>query len=131
MTATTVVWARVKGHPWWPATLDLDAQRSLPPPRVAVVFLEMGGHADTVYKSAYGWDVGPDFLFTKPNDGTTVLNYVATWSDVIGEAAVELVSTFTNATEACRALVREAVVCWQEEEGDVYRDDITAIVVFM
>ena len=47
------------------------------------------------------------------------------------QAAVELVSTFTNATEACRALVREAVVCWQEEEGDVYRDDITAIVVFM
>ena len=42
-------------------------------------FLELGGHADTVYKSAYGWDVGPDYLFTKPNDGTTVLNYVATW----------------------------------------------------
>jgi len=44
-----------------------------------------------VYKSAYGWDVGPDWLFTKPNDGTTVLNYVATWTDIIGEAAPELV----------------------------------------
>eukprot|EP00966_Prymnesium_polylepis_P140985 3255562-Prymnesium_polylepis.2 len=47
-------------------------------------FLEQGGHADTVYKEDYGWDVGPDWLFTKPNDGTTVLNYVATWTDVIG-----------------------------------------------
>jgi len=49
-------------------------------------FLELGGHADTVYKSAYGWDVGPDVAFTKPADGTTVLNYVATWSDIIGES---------------------------------------------
>ena len=55
-------------------------------------FLEQGGYADTVYKSAYGWDVGPDWLFTKPNDGTTVLNYVATWTDVIGERAAELVA---------------------------------------
>ena len=55
-------------------------------------FLEQGGYADTVYKSAYGWDVGVDWLFTKPNDGTTVLNYVATWTDVIGEKAAELVS---------------------------------------
>ena len=29
-------------------------------------FLELGGHADTVYKEDYGWDVGPDWLFTKP-----------------------------------------------------------------
>jgi len=55
-------------------------------------FLEQGGHADTVYKEDYGWDVGPDWLFTKPNDGTTVLNYVATWTDVIGEKAPELVA---------------------------------------
>ena len=34
-------------------------------------FLSLGGHADTVYKSDYGWDVGPDWTFTKPNDGTT------------------------------------------------------------
>ena len=54
-------------------------------------FLQQGGHADTVYKSAYGWDVGPDWLFTKPNDGTTVLNYVATWTDVIGPPAAQLV----------------------------------------
>jgi len=53
-------------------------------------FLSLGGHADTVYKSDYGWDVGPDWTFTKPNDGTTVLNYVATWSDVIGETAPQL-----------------------------------------
>jgi len=54
-------------------------------------FLEQGGYADTVYKSAYGWDVGPDYRHTKPNDGTNMLNYVATWSDVIGEAAPQLV----------------------------------------
>jgi len=47
-------------------------------------FLDQGGHADTVYKGAYGWDVGPDWGFTKPTDGITVLNYVATWTDVIG-----------------------------------------------
>lgn len=60
-------------------------------------FLDLGGHADTVYKADYGWDVGPDYLFTKPNDGTTVLNYVATWSDVIGEASVELVRLLLQA----------------------------------
>jgi len=59
--------------------------------------LELGGHADTVYKSAYGWDVGPDWLFTKPSDGTTVLNYVATWTDVIGPPAAELVRMLLQA----------------------------------
>lgn len=29
-------------------------------------------------------------LFTKPTDGITVLNYVATWTDVIGEPSAEL-----------------------------------------
>ena len=53
-------------------------------------FLELGGHADTVYKNDYGWDVGPDWLFTKPSDGITVLNYVSTWTDIIGEPAVEI-----------------------------------------
>ena len=53
-------------------------------------FLELGGHADTVYKSAYGWEVGADWLFTKPNDGATVLNYVSTWTDIIGDAAVDI-----------------------------------------
>ena len=55
-------------------------------------FLRHGGHVDTVYKSAYGWDVGPDWLFTRPSEGMTPLNYVATWTDVIGPAAVDLVS---------------------------------------
>lgn len=55
-------------------------------------FLKHGGHVDTVYKSAYGWDVGPEWLFTKPNEGATPLNYVATWTDVIGAPAAELVA---------------------------------------
>jgi len=55
-------------------------------------YLEMGGYADKVYKPAYGWDefVGADWTHTKPNDGVSFLNYVATWSDVIGEPAVEM-----------------------------------------
>jgi len=60
-------------------------------------FLASGGYADTVYKSAYGWDVGPDWTFTKPNDGTTVLNYVATWSDVIGETAPHIAQLLLQA----------------------------------
>lgn len=60
-------------------------------------FLELGGHADTVYKHAYGWDVGPDWLFTKPSDGITVLNYVATWTDIIGDNAVEIARLLLNA----------------------------------
>ena len=48
-------------------------------------FLEAGGHADTVYKDDYGWEVGPDWLFTKPSNGMTLLNYVATWSAVIDQ----------------------------------------------
>ena len=47
-------------------------------------FLRHGGHVDTVYKSAYGWDVGADYAHTRPSDGATPLNYVATWTDVIG-----------------------------------------------
>ena len=47
-------------------------------------FLVHGGHVDTVYKSAYGWDVGADYAHARPNDGATPLNYVATWTDVIG-----------------------------------------------
>ena len=59
--------------------------------------LTQGGYADTVYKNAYLWDVGPDWQFTRPADGTTVLNYVATWTDVI-EPAADLVKVFYFST---------------------------------
>ena len=42
---------------------------------------------DTVYKEDYGWDVNPDYLFTKPHNNVTLLNYVATWTDLIGDDA--------------------------------------------
>jgi len=47
-------------------------------------FLETGGWPDIVYKSAYGWEVGASYADTKPEDGHTLLNYVATWTDIIG-----------------------------------------------
>mmetsp|Transcript_36062 Transcript_36062/g.84222 ORF Transcript_36062/g.84222 Transcript_36062/m.84222 type:complete len:635 (+) Transcript_36062:226-2130(+) len=60
-------------------------------------FLELGGHADTVYKSAYGWDVGAAYSDTKPTDGATVLNYVATWTDVIGPPAAPIAALLVEA----------------------------------
>ena len=46
------------------------------------------------------------------------------------QAACELVAEYDSATEACTALVKEAAACWKRFEG-TYRDDITAIVVFL
>jgi len=46
------------------------------------------------------------------------------------QAACELVAQYDSATEACTALVKEAAACWKRFEG-TYRDDITAIVVFL
>lgn len=60
-------------------------------------FLQQGGHADTVYKSDYGWAVGPDYLFTRPTENITLLNYVATWTDIVGEASAELARLLLNA----------------------------------
>lgn len=53
------------------------------------------------------------------------------WEVLSSQEAVDLVSEHENATTACRRLVRESVTRWAEAEGDEYRDDITAIVVFM
>ena len=53
------------------------------------------------------------------------------WEVLSSQEAVDIVKEFDNATTACRKLVREAVVRWAEQEGADYRDDITAIVVFM
>ena len=41
-----------------------------------------------------------------------------------------MVAEYDSATEACTALVKEAAACWKRFEG-TYRDDITAIVVFL
>ena len=41
-----------------------------------------------------------------------------------------MVAQYDSATEACTALVKEAAACWKRFEG-TYRDDITAIVVFL
>ena len=46
------------------------------------------------------------------------------------QAACELVAEYDSATEACTALVKEAAACWKRFEG-TYRDDITAIVIFL
>ena len=46
------------------------------------------------------------------------------------QVACELVARYKSATDACTALVQEAAACWKRFEGS-YRDDITAIVVFL
>ena len=52
------------------------------------------------------------------------------WEFISSQAACELVAQYDSATEACTALVKEAAACWKRFEG-TYRDDITAIVVFL
>ena len=53
-------------------------------------FLALGGYADTVYKNDYGWKVGPEYMYTKPTDGMTILNYVCYFADEIEEAAPDI-----------------------------------------
>lgn len=52
------------------------------------------------------------------------------WEFITSEEAVKIVSKHTNATEACYDLIHTATSLWRKEEGD-YRDDITAVVLFM
>lgn len=50
------------------------------------LYLESGGVVDAFYREEMGWEgVGSDWAWTRPNMGTTPLNYAATMSDVIGD----------------------------------------------
>jgi len=52
------------------------------------------------------------------------------WEFISSQAACELVAKYESATDACTALVQEAEASWKRFEGS-YRDDITAIVVYL
>lgn len=52
------------------------------------------------------------------------------WEFIESQKAVDIVAKHDNATEACYELIHNATKLWRQEEGD-YRDDITAIVIFV
>uniref|UniRef100_A0A7S3BCV2 PPM-type phosphatase domain-containing protein n=1 Tax=Haptolina ericina TaxID=156174 RepID=A0A7S3BCV2_9EUKA len=52
------------------------------------------------------------------------------WEFIPSQEACEIVAGFSNATDSCTALVKEAADRWRRFEGS-YRDDITAIVVYL
>lgn len=52
------------------------------------------------------------------------------WEMMSSEEAISLVGGYKHATEACVALIQEANKKWREAEGS-YRDDVTAIVVYL
>ena len=56
------------------------------------------------------------------------------WEFIDNDEAVAIVGQFyargLPALDACRFLIAKAALCWRNFEGD-YRDDITAIVVFL
>ena len=56
------------------------------------------------------------------------------WEFIDSEEAVAIVhmmaSAGKTAEEATRLLIAKAAVCWRKEEGG-YRDDITAIVIYL
>ena len=56
------------------------------------------------------------------------------WEFIDNDEAVAIVGQFYDkgmpALDACRFLIAKAALCWRKFEGD-YRDDITAIVVYL
>jgi len=68
-------------------------------------------------------DVGED-------DEFIILATDGIWEFIESQAAVDIVAKHDNATEACYELIYTATKLWRKEEGD-YRDDITAIVIFI
>jgi len=66
-----------------------------------------------------------------PADKCIIVASDGVWEFMSSQAAVNICMRHkNNASEACKALIRESARLWEEEEGQ-YRDDITAIVVFL
>jgi len=67
-------------------------------------------------------------------DRFIVLASDGVWEFLSSEAVVEIVGGFLTrgepAISAARFLIAKAALCWSQEEGD-YRDDITAIVIYL
>jgi serine/threonine protein phosphatase PrpC len=57
------------------------------------------------------------------------------WEFIDNEKAVRIVNTVYSAggpaEQACRLLIANAAVQWKLNEGPSYRDDITAIVLYL
>jgi len=65
------------------------------------------------------------------NDKVLILASDGVWEFIESQEAVDIVYKHkSNATAACKALINESAARWKKEEGN-YRDDITAIVVFL
>eukprot|EP00658_Telonema_sp_P-2_P032856 TRINITY_DN2422_c0_g1_i4.p1 TRINITY_DN2422_c0_g1~~TRINITY_DN2422_c0_g1_i4.p1 ORF type:complete len:449 (-),score=105.66 TRINITY_DN2422_c0_g1_i4:404-1750(-) len=68
---------------------------------------------------------------TSDQDRVLILASDGVWEFITSQEAVDIVSEFPDdATQACSRLMLEATQRWRIEEGP-YRDDITAIVVFI
>ena len=74
----------------------------------------------------YEVDVSDDCFVILASDGV--------WEFISMEEACEIVDEFyahgRRAIDACRLLIAKAALAWREHEG-VYRDDITAIVIYL
>merc|ERR1712195_102850 len=67
----------------------------------------------------------------KPNDSVMILATDGIWEFITSQQAMDIVGKFPDdATAACRELILEATKRWRQEEGP-YRDDITAIVIYL
>jgi serine/threonine protein phosphatase PrpC len=66
-----------------------------------------------------------------PEDRCIILASDGVWEFITSQEAVNIVFAHKdNATAACKALIKESAKRWKDEEGN-YRDDITAIVIFL
>ena len=65
------------------------------------------------------------------SDRCLILASDGVWEFITSQEAVDIVYKHRkDATAACKALIKESARRWKETEGN-YRDDITAIVVFL
>lgn len=67
----------------------------------------------------------------KPNDSVMILASDGIWEFITSQEAMDIVHSHPeDATAACKDLIIEATARWRDEEGP-YRDDITAIVIYL
>jgi len=81
----------------------------------------------------YGVIAVPEMTDTPCTDEDTVLILASdgVWEFMESQEAVDICFKHSsNATRACKALIDESALRWRREEGN-YRDDITAVVLFL
>ena len=67
-----------------------------------------------------------------PDDAVLIVASDGVWDFISSQAVVDIAYRYRKcgAREACKAIIKAATKAWKEREQD-YRDDITAIVVFL